>query len=144
MTNQAINDQEAHFFHNKIQFRYQPEKIYFYYVFPHHFIRFYYGTSQLATFFQRIAQLMFSFQHLNWVYMMFWLLALETTSKPALVIKRQLFTLFNVVAQLRSYLRAGHADKQVSQKGMGSNVTRLGPETDLRAPVTFEPVHFQL
>ena len=36
-----------------------------------------------------------------------------------------------------------HYDMQVYQKDMSSNVTRLGPETHLRAPVRFELVHFQ-
>ena len=74
---------------------------------------------------------------------MFWLLALEMTSTSALLIQRYIFTLVRVLAHLRSYLKDWHADMQVYQKAMSSTLTRLGPETQLRAPVRSEPLHFQ-
>ena len=53
------------------------------------------------------------------------------------------YSMFNFLAQLRSYLRAWHADMYFYQKGVNSNLTKLDTETHLRAPVRFEPVQFQ-
>ena len=47
-------------------------------------------------------------------------------------------------AQLRSYFEGWTADMPVFQKAMSSIVTRLDPETQLKASMGFESLHFQL
>ena len=75
------------------------------------------------------------------MYIMSWLLALETTSTPALLIKRYLLMLFKVLVQLRPYFKTWIAEMQVYQKAISSIVTRLGPETQSRASLL--PIIFQ-
>ena len=101
----VINYREAFFFQNQIQFRYQPGIKCLCVTFIHHFVKSFSGTFYLTLFFQGITESMLSFQHLNQMHKMFRLLALKTTSTPALLIKRWLLALFQVLAQLKSYFK---------------------------------------